>query len=365
MRRLLLPVLALTLLAPAAPADAARQSIKKSIWGPLKVDGVSQFPIYEQLGAGLYQHTVRWDRVAPTRPLDPSNPADPAYNWPREVDEMIAAGRAHDVEVSLLVLGAPPWANGGREWRWAPENPRDFAAFMEAAAKRYRGIRHWMIWGEPTKPSNFQPLVHDEGGPLRTPEQLEAPRRYARILDASYAALKRVSRRNLVIGGNTYTTGAVAPFHWLRALRLPSGRRPRMDLWGHNAFTARKPRLKAPRLSNGYADFSDLDNLANRLDRAYRRSPIKRMRRLKLFVSEMTFPTDHANYEFNFFVTRKTQARWMRAALRITRRYKRIYTFGYLGLYDDPALARGNQVERGLITREGERKPAFDAYRLG
>ncbi|MGH3995445.1 MAG: hypothetical protein ACRDSN_23645, partial [Pseudonocardiaceae bacterium] len=82
----------------------------------------------------------------------------------------------------------------------------------------------------------------------------------------SYGALKRVDRRNLVIGGNTWTGGDVTPLNFIRAMRLPSGRRPRMDLYGHNPFTFRFPNLREGPLGNGYADFSDLDTLARWLD---------------------------------------------------------------------------------------------------
>ena len=86
---------------------------------------------------------------------------------------------------------------------------------------------------------------------------------------------------------------------------------------------------------------------------------------MKLFLSEYSLPTDHANFEFNFFVSRETQATWLRKALAITRSYKRIYTLGYLSLYDDALRPSGDQVERGLITRSGERKPGYDAFRKG
>ena len=33
---------------------AARPSQKKGIWGPVTVNGVSQFPIYRDLGAGVF-----------------------------------------------------------------------------------------------------------------------------------------------------------------------------------------------------------------------------------------------------------------------------------------------------------------------
>jgi hypothetical protein len=95
-----------------------------------------------------------------------------------------------------------------------------------------------------------------------SPKQRRGPRHYARILDASYGALKRVSRRNLVIGGNTWTGGEVVPLNFIRAMRLPTGRRPRMDLYGHNPFTLRTPQLSRPPFAYGHADFSDLDTLA-------------------------------------------------------------------------------------------------------
>ncbi len=220
------------------------------------------------------------------------------------------------MSVSILLNGAPGWANGGRAPTYAPRRARDFADFAAAAARRYPQVRHWMIWGEPSKASRFQPLVPATRRRL-TPAQRRGPRRYARILDASYVALKRVNRRNLVIGGNTWTGGEVVPLNFIKAMRLPSGRRPRMDLYGHNPFTLRMPRLSGRPVAYGYADFSDLDSLAHWLDgHGYRD---RRGRRLRLFLSELSIPTDHANFEFNFWVTRETQARWLRAALRITR----------------------------------------------
>jgi len=186
---------------------------------------------------------------------------------------------------------------------------------------------------------------------------------YARILDASYAALKRVRRSNVVIGGNTWTGGEVTPLNFIRAMRLPNGRRPRMDLYGHNPFTARSPDLSKGPIRFGFADFSDLDTLIRWLDRyGYRDS---RHRRLRLFLSELVIPTDHANRELNFWVSRATQARWLRAALHITRRSRRIYTLGYLGLYDDPPRADGLEVNRGLLDWRGKRKPSYAAFKRG
>ena len=86
---------------------------------------------------------------------------------------------------------------------------------------------------------------------------------------------------------------------------------------------------------------------------------------MKLFLSELFWPTDHANWEFNFWVDRSTAALWLSDALRTTRRWSRIYTLGWFSLYDDPPRPRGDEVNRGLLTFDGQKKPAYFAYQRG
>ena len=357
---LILAVLGTGTLAPSADA---RKSLKKSIWGPVRVNGVSQFPIYRDLGATMYQVTLSWAQTAPTRPRRPKKARDPAYQWPAELDDAVREARRHRIRVAIQISQTPAWANGGRDVRWAPRRKADFARFAYAASRRYRRVRHWMIWGEPTRRANFKPLLHERRDRPLTRRMKRGPRKYARMLDAAYGALKRRNRRNLVIGGNSFTTGDVSPRNWIRNLRLPNGRPPRMDLYGHNPFTARRPDLSRPPLGHGFADFSDLDTLSRWVDRRLARPRGKR--RLRLFLSEMFWPTDHFNHEFNFYVTRRTQADWLADALRISRRWSRIYTFGWFSLYDDPPRPEGDEVNRGLLTHSGRRKPSYRAYKRG
>ena len=144
---------------------------------------------------------------------------------------------------------------------------------------------------------------------------------------------------------------------------VADGKRPRMDLYGHNPFTNRMPDFRNPPLGNGFADFSDLKVLVRWVDRYLGRAG--RNRKLKLFLAEFTAPTDHANYEFNFHVTRAVQAKWATAAYRIADRWSRIYALGWFALYDDPPRPDGLHVNRGLITDSGQRKPSYYAYRKG
>jgi hypothetical protein len=357
----ILPALVVVLAFTAVPAQAS-PSVKKSIWGPVRVNGVSQFPIYHDLGAGIFQVNLNWAGTAVTRPAHPTDPADPAYRWPPSLDDAAAEGRRYGIRLSLLVQGTPGWANGGRDPRWAPTHPSDYADFLTAASRRYPGVHLWMIWGEPTRRANFKPLFHERRDRPLTAKMRRGPHTYARLLDAAYGALKRRSARNLVIGGNSFVTGDVSALNWIKNLRLPNGRRPRMDMYGHNPFSARRPNLRRHPLGHGFADFSDLDTLSRWIDRYLGRP---KGRRIKLFLSEFFIPTDHFNEEFNFYVKQRTAASWLTSALGITRRWSRIYTLGWFSLYDDPPRAKHDEVNRGLLTIRGVKKPAYRTFKRG
>lgn len=356
-----------TVLAAPSAALAVPVSAKKSIWGPVELRGVSQFPIYRDLGVGIYQYTLAWDQTAPDRPANPTDPVDPAYRWPESLDLAASEAQRVGIRVSVMLVATPSWANGGKGPNWVPLDPQDLANFAEAAARRYPTVRLWMVWGEPSRRQNFMPLTPETRGRTKlTRAQARAPRYYARMLDATYAALKRVRSSNRVIGGNTFTVGDISPYNWIRYMKLPGGRSPRMDLFGHNPFTARPPDLSKPPPGRGpsvnYSDFSDLDTFVFVLDRHQRDA---RGRRLRVFLSEFFLPTDHRNWEFPFHVTRRVQAQWLTDALRIVRRFKRIYTLGWFSLYDDPPRRDGLEVNRGLIDLRGRRKPAYYAFKRG
>jgi hypothetical protein len=352
-RRVLLVTAALCVsacvLAPTAPATT------KAIWGPILMpDGSSAFPVYRDLGVDVFQIQLGWADVAPTRPQNPSNPNDPAYAWSPRLTEAVRQARARGIEVAMLVKGSPSWANGGRGPQWAPSN-RAYAQFLTAASRKYRAVRRWMIWGEVNRAAVFQPLpTNGRAG----------PRRYATLLRAAYKALKRRSRKNIVIGGMTFTFGEVMPRDFLRFMRLPNGKPPPLDQFGHNPFSRRFPNLRL----GGYRgfpasrDISDVDRFAKEIHRAYG-SKYRRFRRKgpKLWLSEFTVSSDQPNRAFTFAVSRREQARWLRAAFRIARK-SYISGLGWFNLLDEP-VGRSGHLTQGLITYEGQRKPAYKAYK--
>src|SRR3954471_5084388 len=104
MSRCALPILLLAFALVATPAHAAN-SAKKAIWGPVEVDGESQFPIYKDLGAGVFQMTLHWDEAATVEPQDARDPDDTAYDWPAEIDTAIDEGKRNGIQVALTVTG--------------------------------------------------------------------------------------------------------------------------------------------------------------------------------------------------------------------------------------------------------------------
>jgi hypothetical protein len=354
-------VLAALLLLPATAGAAKPRPLVKALWGPTNVDGVSQFPLYKDLDVDLFQIQIRWDRVARSRPANPEDPADPAYKWPKDLDFAMQEAAANGVGVLILVQGAPGWSNGGLPWSTPPDDVRDYASFMSAAAKRYPAVRHWMIWGEPLRNVNWPGFDRTKPGRLRIAQT------YARLLDASYVALKRVSRRNLVIGGNSYTTdrepqswAPVPLYEWMRILRLPNRKPPRMDLWGHNPFTTRRPALPAPPTKSGRGDFSDLGRVLSHL----RRSVAKPLHRhIPLFISEFCLPTG-PNDLIPLELTYPQQADWLRRAFSIARRERDVYAMGWWELRDDRPPEGSDRANRcGLVDADGVPKPSYATFK--
>ena len=119
-----------------------------------------------------------------------------------------------------------------------------------------------MIWGEPNRNANFNP---------EPPNSPIGPRRYALLLNAGYHALKGVSRKNIVIGGNNASYGTVNPQQFLNAMRLPNGKPPPLDYYGLNPYTARPPALHQAVCCKGGRDIDDLPAFETQLKHTYHR----------------------------------------------------------------------------------------------
>ncbi len=331
-----------------APATTTgRTPVPKLIWGPVTLpNGQSAFPTYHQLGVDVFQIDLSWADTAASRPADPQNPNDPAYQWPAQLAVALSQAHQYGIKVCLLVQGTPGWANGGRSIDWAPNNVDDYGNFLIAASRRYPSVHLWMIWGEPNRNGNFEPM------PGHSPV---GPRRYALLLNAGYTALKHASRENIVIGGDTWSFGPVEPADFVRWMKLPDGKPPPLDYYGHNPFSIRFPNLSERPYYPGGRDINDIDTLEGQLRTTYHRQ-------VPLWLSEFTISSDHANRAFSFSVSREAQAKWLTAAFKLANSVDYVAGMGWFDLLDEPPLPDNQNLTNGLLTWNLKPKPAYYAY---
>ena len=133
-------------LPPSSSLPAAAQAkFVKAIWGPYELPAgnaacpgaynCSPFPVYRELGVEVVQFQIHWDEVAPTRPANPRDPNDPAYDWGAIDSVRRRRAQGYGIELAAMLHRAPGWANGGRSPIWAPKSPKDFADFAYAASR--------------------------------------------------------------------------------------------------------------------------------------------------------------------------------------------------------------------------------------
>jgi hypothetical protein len=171
--------------------------------------------------AGMIRVNVGWREIANAQPpADPTNPADPSYNF-SAVDRAVQGAAAHGVNVVLTVYSAPAWAEGpGRPdlttapaGTWKPD-PLALSSFLRALATRYSGgfdpdgpapgvllpaARAVQVWNEPNLSQYLTPQY--AGAAAISPGQ------YRAMLNASYSAVKAVAPAMLVVTAGTAPYG--------------------------------------------------------------------------------------------------------------------------------------------------------------
>ncbi len=351
-------ILACALATAAAPGVASARKIEKAFWGPAQRDGVSLFPAYQDLGVRIVQLQVNWAQTAPTRPQDPTNPDDPAYHWPADADFITQQAPQYGMRPLLMVERTPEWANGGQANTFLPTDTADYTNFLIALSRRYPGVHLWMIWGEACSHSHITPITPQGFGEPLPPDVRRQPQGYAQLLDAAYGTLKSVSRSNTVIVGNTWAVCDIRPIDWAHYLRMPNGRRPRMDLWGHNPYIVYDPSKVRPAWK--VSDIYHLPDLQKAIDHYFGRP---RGHRIGLYLSEFTMPTA-PDQEFPVHASEGGQAQIINQAFRISRKLGTVSAIGWLYLYDTPPGPGESEGHYGgLIRPDGSLKPAYAAFK--
>jgi hypothetical protein len=170
-----------------------------------------------QAGGSIARLTVRWSDIAPSRPLNAADPADPTYDF-SVLDGAVRDATARGLNPILMILTAPAWAEGsGRPGNvppgtWRPD-PGAYGQFATAVARRYSGTFSSLLppLGPLPRVTLFQAWNEPNLSEYLTPQwQGRKPvgaRHYRTLLNSFYAAVKSVRPDNTVITAGTSPYG--------------------------------------------------------------------------------------------------------------------------------------------------------------
>jgi hypothetical protein len=381
MKRLLTAWLAaLALVAVAATGASADEGRARS--GPMLLGVMDDallgnvpdvaFPAVEQLHPQVIRYDVSWARTAPRKPVEATNPDDPAYDW-SIVDQVVMRADALGVPVVLTLEVTPRWAGGGTG-NQAPVNMTSLQDFAYAAATRYSGqhvipatgqilpaVTRWEAWNEPNTTSHLKPQYSCRC----TAAVPVAPRIYARILTAIYRGIHSAGTHagitEIVAGGATKPNysgpktyePAVAP---LRFALLLGQRHPPLDVYSHHPYRTDAGKRAGQLAGPNDIAFADLPRLISGLDQAF---PGKR---LHLWVTEFGLQTNPPD-SFQG-VSLSYQSQQLRRNVAAARSNPRIDMLVWFLIRDEqPRRPFAAGFQTGLAFTNGKLKPSWSVFR--
>ena len=376
-------VLALVLTAAVAAAtttrdadSAAKRSNARMLFGfydDAQVYGNTTwaFTQLRSLRAGVVRTTLDWGTVARRRPAKPADPADPAYNW-AAVDRVVDEADKKGIRVLLAIYGTPRWAGAARNR--VPRRAVDLRLFATAAALRYSGtytvkeqenepertlpaVRNWLAWNEPNNPIFLRPQWKLVARKWRNQAAYDYKTICAAIWSGVHAT--RLAGEKVACGatgprGNDAprssrpSTSPLVFMTWLRKAGLR-----RMDAFAHHPYyghRTEKP-TTVPR-SKKAVTMANIGLLIKQVNRLWGR-------KTRVWITEYGYQTNPPDRLFG--VSYRNQAAYMKQAIAMAKKTRRIDMFIWFLVRDEPRLSGW---QSGVITRRGARKPAFRTFQV-
>jgi hypothetical protein len=377
--------------ATASPKKAARAQSSHLLVGindeafTLYGDPTTAFATLKALKAQVIRVNLYWGgnkwAVAKSRPSDPTDPGDPAYDW-TIYDRLVRYAVQYNVKVVFSILFTPSWANGGKARTVPPTNYNDLVNFSYAAAERYSGlwtapqwqqdpsnpttklplpkVNMWTAWNEPNNPAFLTPQYKRVGRTWR----VESGYNYAKICNAVMAGvhspyLGPLPDEHVACGvtdpkGNdapATTRASVDPLTFLSAAHKYGMKAP--DVYAHNPYpdigAAESPSYVPTGKTRRRVQIGNINNLLKLISQYYGPK--------HLWITEYAYQTDPPNKHFG--VSYAKQAQYLTQSYAIARSNPRIDMMLWFLVKDDPTK---NGWKSGLETPTGKKKPAWAAF---
>jgi len=375
MRYRLIVLTLLSLLAVPVAAQASPRQVM-SFEAPAELLDYSRVNVTMQeiraFGVTNVRQLVYWQSFAP-RPnskkkpaVDLANPdAYPRGTWSR-LDLMMQRAAEQGINVMLTPTGpVPRWATATKKGHLNRPNPKLFAQFVTALARRYGSrVTIWSIWNEPNQPQFLMPQYR-KGKPY-------SPGHYRKLYLAAYKAIHSVAanRSDKVLIGETSPRGnehIVFPLRFLRGMaclnnsykKVRGCSRLKADGYAHHAYTTRTgPRFIPPEKDD--VTIGVVSRLVRALDRAGAAGGLPK--RLKIYLTEFgiqSYPDKVSG------VSLERQPAYYAISEKIAYISSRVALISQYLLRDDAPRSSGYRYrgfESGLRRNDGRKKPAYNAF---
>jgi hypothetical protein len=381
MRRIAPSILALCALVAAALPAAAQASRSQTMTFEAPVDlanattRTSAFDEISSFGVKSTRIVLLWQNVAPaaTSRVKPDfDTTDPTkYDW-SAYDAQIDGAIARGWSVLLTVSGpVPRWATNGAKDNLTRPKPKEFQAFVTAAARHFgTKVTRWSIWNEPNQP---QFLLPQYSAVKHTPL---SPRIYRNLFFAAQRGLSAGGLPNAqVLIGETSPRGTgsvVAPLTFLRGVFCLDSKYRKQgncaevhaDGYAHHAYTTAAGPLFRPKQPNDVT-IGAISRLVTALNRAASANAVDS--RLPIHLTEFGI---QSTPDPIVGVSQARQSDYRAIAERLAWDQPRIVAFSQYLLRDDPSrdgvplALRYPGFESGLRTNAGKAKPALTGFRL-
>jgi hypothetical protein len=333
------------------------------------------------LRVNLYWGGTKW-AVAKSRPTDPTDPGDHAYDW-TIYDRLVRYAVQNNIKVLFSILFTPGWANGGKARTVAPTDFKDLVNFSYAAAERYSGlwtpplwqqdptnpttklplpkVNLWTAWNEPNNPIWLTSQYKRVGGKWRA----ESAYQYARICNAVYEGvhsqyLGPLPDEHVACGvtgpkGNDAPATARASIDPLTFLAQASrfGMR-NFDVYAHHPYpdvgAAESPTYVPTGKLKRRVQLGNINLLISELTKLYGPK--------HLWITEYGYQTNPPDKQFG--VSWAKQAQYLTQSYAIARKNPRIDMLLWFLVRDEANVKAGWQS--GLATATGKHKPAWSAF---
>jgi hypothetical protein len=334
----------------------------------------------QAIRVNLYWGGTKW-AVAKSRPTDPTDPGDQAYDW-TIYDRLVRYATQYNIKVVFSILFTPGWANGGKARTVAPTNFKDLENFAYAAAERYSGlwtapawqqdpsnpttklplpkVNMWTAWNEPNNPIWLSPQYKRVGGTWR----VESAYQYARICNAIYDGVHSPYLGPLpdehVACGVTGPKGndapatsrpSVDPLTFLTAAHKYGMKT--FDVYAHHPYadigSQESPTFVPTGKHKRRVQLGNIDQLLALITKYYGPK--------HLWITEYGYQTNPPDKTYG--VSYATQAKYLSQSYAIARKNPRIDMMLWFLVRDEPAV--GNW-QSGLETSTGKKKPAWKAF---